>query len=122
MIGDLMVVEQRLLRYDRGEVAHIENVMQTESRERKHRRLRRTEEMTFFAKETSEESERDLQSTERFELQQESERTIQDDAQFKAGVTVSGGFGPVRSPLMRIMHHRRPNRRRTAQRATMRAT
>ena len=95
MVGDLMTVGQQLLRYEEGEVAHIENVMQTESRERKHRRLQKTENVLLVETERTEQNERDLQTTERFEMQNESQQTIQSDASFKAGVTVTAGFGPV---------------------------
>jgi hypothetical protein len=94
-VADLMVVEQKLLRYVPGEVAHIENVMQSESRGRNHRRLTRTEEETVTVTDRTEESLRDLQSTERFEMQRETQKTVELDASAKTGVTVTSGFGPV---------------------------
>lgn len=94
-VGDLMIVEQTLLKYQAGEVAHIENIMLSEKRKRKHRRLNRTEESFLSETERTQETEKDLQSTERFELQRESENTIQSDSKMDAGVTVTGGFGPV---------------------------
>ncbi|MDP8927988.1 MAG: hypothetical protein M3O70_05240 [Actinomycetota bacterium] len=94
-IGDLMIVKQTLARYAPGEVAHIENVMATESRGREHRRLRRTEETFTIEREHSEESQRDLQTTERFELQHEVQKTIKQETKFEVGAEVSAGFGPV---------------------------
>lgn len=94
-IGDLMVVKQDLVRYAAGEVAHIENVMATESRGREHRRLRRTEETFVIEQEHLEENQRDLQSTERFELRQEVAKTIVAETKFQIGAEISGGFGPV---------------------------
>jgi hypothetical protein len=94
-IADLMVVKQTLLSYRAGEVAHIENVLKSEVRNRSHRRLSRTEEEIVRALETTKENERDLQSTERFEMQRETQQTIQTDASVQAGVTVTAGFGPV---------------------------
>ncbi|MER7459963.1 hypothetical protein [Micromonospora sp. NPDC126480] len=94
-VGDLLVVKQKLVRYAAGEIAHIENVMATESRGRRHRRLRRLEETVEFEFERTEENQRDLQSTERFELQQETQRTIQSDTKFQVGAEVAAGFGPV---------------------------
>ena len=41
--ADLKVVKQKLIRYQTGEIAHIENVLKGESKERKHRQLDRTE-------------------------------------------------------------------------------
>lgn len=95
-IGDLMVVKQDLVRYAAGEVAHIENVMATESRGREHRRLRRTEDTFVIEQERLEESQRDLQSTERFELRQEVAKTIVQETKFQIGAEISGGFGPVK--------------------------
>ncbi|HAT7750556.1 TPA: hypothetical protein ACF5QH_002198 [Legionella pneumophila] len=94
-IGDLKVVKQTLIRYSAGEVAHIENVMATETRGRKHRRLRQIEEIVTSEFERTEESKRDLQTTERFEMQQETQKTIQSDTRFQIGAEVSVGFGPV---------------------------
>lgn len=94
-IGDLKVLKQKLVRYEAGEVAHIENVLATEKRGREHRRLRRVEETVTREREREEESLRDLQSTERFELQSETQETIKSETAFKAGVEVSGSYGPV---------------------------
>ncbi|NHZ95175.1 hypothetical protein [Massilia sp. CCM 8734] len=94
-IGDLKVVKQTLERYVAGEAAHIENVLQGESKERKHRRFDRSEEIVTIARESAEETERDTQTTDRFELKKESEKTIQTDMSIDAGITVSASYGPV---------------------------
>lgn len=94
-IGDLKVVKQKLARYEAGEVAHIENVMAHETRKRTHRHLRQYEEFTVLEQERIEENLRDLQSTERFELQTESQRTIKNEMSFQAGLDVSASYGPV---------------------------
>jgi hypothetical protein len=93
-VSDLMVTKQRLLRYEMGEVAHIENVMKSEKRTREHRVLTRSEVRITDETEVTEENERDLETTERFELQTESQKTIQEDASRQAGVTLSGSYGP----------------------------
>ncbi|MER9117121.1 hypothetical protein NKH93_10895 [Mesorhizobium sp. M0954] len=94
-IGDLKVVKQKLLAYVPGEVAHIENVLKGEFKDRKHRVLDRAETMVFTSEEEAQETERDTQSTERFELKKEAEQVIKEDMSVQAGVTVTGGFGPV---------------------------
>ena len=94
-IGDLLVVRQELLRYAAGEVAHIENVMQSEFHTRSHLRARETEEIVLTETEQLEESEKDLQTTERFELQKESEKTIQEQMSLQAGLAVTASYGPV---------------------------
>jgi hypothetical protein len=94
-IGDLKVVKQKLKNYTAGEVAHIENVLRGEYKERKHRVLDRTEEIFTVSTETTEETIKDTQSTERFELKKESERTIDEQMSVQAGVTVSASYGMV---------------------------
>ena len=95
-IGDLMTVRQTLLRYVPGEVAHIENILKGEKKTRTHRRLNRTEESLFVRTESENETERDLQSTERFELQKESQKVIDKKMSLEAGVNISAQYGPVK--------------------------
>lgn len=94
-IGDLLVVKESLLKYSLGEIAHVENVMQSENKERVHRRLDRQEETYTTSTESTEESERDLQLTDRFELQRETQKTIETSTTAEAGATFSAKFGPV---------------------------
>lgn len=94
-IGDLKVVKQKLLAYEPGEVAHVENVLKGETKQRIHRSLNRNETTVFSLDESSEETERDTQSTDRFELKKEAEKTIKEDMSIAAGLVVTGGFGPV---------------------------
>ncbi|MCP4607656.1 MAG: hypothetical protein GY845_02920 [Planctomycetes bacterium] len=92
--GYLMVVEQTLQRYELGEVAHIENVLLGERKDRTHRRKENTEESTLIETENIEDTERDLQATDRFELQTESSKVISEDTSLGVGLTVSGKYGP----------------------------
>ena len=85
--GELNVVNQHLLRYEAGEIAHIENVLRGEYKERVHRRLRRFEEEITIEEERKTTSEKDLQSTDRFELKREATETIKEDHKAEAGVT-----------------------------------
>lgn len=94
-IGDLLVVKQELLRYVAGEVAHIENVLKSEHKTRIHSRLREVEEIVITETEQIEETEKDLQTTERFELNKESQKTIESQMKFDAGVSVTATYGPV---------------------------
>jgi hypothetical protein len=94
-IGDLKVVKQTLLAYIPGEVAHIENVLKGEFKERNHRKLDRTETSLLVSEEETRETGRDTQSTDRFELKRETEQTVKEDMSVKAGLTVTGTFGPV---------------------------
>lgn len=94
-IGDLKVAKQTLLAYVPGEVAHIENVLKGESKERKHRTLDRMETFQLTVEEETQETERDTQTTDRFELKREAEKTIKEDMNVSAGLTVTGSYGMV---------------------------
>lgn len=94
-IGDLLVVRQTLKAYELADFAHVENVLAGESREREHRRLSLREEMVTTETETETEKERDLQSTERNEMQNEAERTVKNEFGLDAGLQLSGSYGPT---------------------------
>jgi hypothetical protein len=94
-IGDLLIVRQQLKRYEGGEIGYIENILKGESKKREVDRERTTEETTITEAETQKEEERDNQTTERFELQREASQVIKDDSSFKAGLSVSGSYGPT---------------------------
>lgn len=94
-VGDLLIVRQQLKRYEGGEVGHIENVLQGEGKKRLHSRTRTTEETITVEEEITSEEERDTQTTERFELQREVSDVIKQDSSFKAGLAVSGSYGPT---------------------------
>lgn len=94
-IGDLLVVKQFLKRYEARELAHVENILRGEFKERMHRRSRTTEETITVETETKREEERDQQSTERFELKSEISEIQKEDMSLKIGLAVSGKYGPV---------------------------
>lgn len=94
-VADLIVLKQRLERYEYGEIAHIENVMAKERRLRTHRRLRQFETRLLEEVEREEERRTDLETTERFQVETEMERELRSEERFSAGLEVSGGFGPV---------------------------
>ena len=69
-IGDLLVVKQHLKRYELGEISHIENILQGESKKHTTKHTL-TNEQTFVTEiEKTTETERDLQTTERFDSRQ----------------------------------------------------
>lgn len=94
-IADLKVVRQKLLRYETGEIAHIENVLKGESKSRAHRRrdFREETQMTDSERETLQEHE--LETSERFEMQQEATRVVSDEMRLQAGATISASYGPT---------------------------
>jgi len=94
-IGDLLVVKQFLKRYEARELAHIENILKGEYKERMHRRALTTEETFTSETEMKREEERDQQSTERFELKTESSQVQKEDASLKIGLAVTAKYGPA---------------------------
>jgi len=94
-IADLLVVKQQLIRYEGADVAHIENILKGEKKEREHTRRRETEELVFRETEITTSEERELESTNRFEMSRETSVTIKEDASLKAGLSISGKYGPT---------------------------
>jgi hypothetical protein len=94
-VGDLLIVRQRLRRYDRGEIAHVENALRGEHRKRVHQRTSTTETTLLQETETTTDTEKDLQTTERFELKREASRTVREDMAVQAGLTVTASYGAV---------------------------
>ena len=93
-IGDLLMVKQHVLRYEGGDLAHIENVLKSEHLSRETRRSERTETTVLQEMETTKEETRDTQTTDRFSLKRETSDTINTDTSFKAGVSVDAKYGP----------------------------
>jgi len=91
--GDLIVARETLLDYEAREIAHIENILPNEKKNRDHTRSKTIEE-TFETETTDEEeSERELETTSRHELQVGSEKVIEQDFSIKGGVNTSGRYG-----------------------------
>jgi hypothetical protein len=96
LIGDLLVTKQQLIKYDLGEVAHVESVMVGLEKTRTHRRLNRTETTDLTEREATTETEHETQTTDRFDMEKESSRALAQDFQVDAGVNVSGSYGTVK--------------------------
>ena len=96
-IGDLLIVREKLCRYEAGEIAHIENVLKGESKERIHRRLDRLEDIFTREQEQTQESTKDTQTTDRFEVKKEIDNTVNEDMQVNvnASGSISGSYGVV---------------------------
>ncbi|PLC55378.1 hypothetical protein CR155_04040 [Pollutimonas nitritireducens] len=91
--GELVVARESLVGYTAREIAHIENIMSGESKLREHERTSVTEELTESETITEKETEKDSQSTDRYELQAESQETISRDFTISTGVNTSGQYG-----------------------------
>jgi hypothetical protein len=91
--GDLIVARERLVGYQAQEIAHVENVMPGEEKVRKHRRTKTVEQVTESITLTEDTRERDLQTTDRHELQNQVSSIIDEKFSVKAGVNTSGRYG-----------------------------
>jgi hypothetical protein len=117
-IADLLIVRQKLKAYELGDFAHVENALKGELREREHRRLNLTEETTELISEQEMEKERNLQSTERNEMQTEASKQVKSDAGIEAGLTVSGSYGPTVSFTASVNGHFSTSTQETQRKAT----
>lgn len=84
-VGDLLIVKQQIKRYEAGEIAHIANILKGEHNDHRVRRATTTEQTTLTETEQTKEEERDLQSTEHFDLKNEIEKTTKTDASLGVG-------------------------------------
>ena len=98
-IADFRRVEQTLKGYETGEIAHIENVLIGEKKNRTTRHLLRMEESTNTLTESESIKERDTQTTDRFELQKESEKAIQQASALNLGASIAASYGPVKATI-----------------------
>ena len=94
-IADLLVVKQQLVGYEAADVAHIENVLKGERKLREHTRREETQVISLSETEVATSEERELETTSRFEMTRESSETIKEDVALKAGLKISGKYGPV---------------------------
>ena len=88
-VDDLFVIKEELLRYEEGDIAHIENVLAGENKTRKHIV---TESREDFIEEESKSDiydERDTQTSDKFSLQSQINKTIQESLNLNAGVTAT---------------------------------
>jgi hypothetical protein len=93
--AQLEVLKQQIKRYEPGEIAHIENVSAGEKKIRRHNDLTRIEEFSSVSSERTTDTETELETTERFELNKESSRTFQKDTELGLELTVAGKYGPT---------------------------
>ncbi len=95
-VADLYIVKSEIDCYEPSEVSHIENIIQSEIRTKKHRYLQREEIESEQSTETTSFNEKTHQSDERFSLEKEIDKSIQQDLGADAGLTVSGKWGKAK--------------------------
>ena len=94
-VGDLLVVKQQLKRYEAGNLANIENILRGESRKKVTRHSLTTDTTTSTTTSKTTETTNSLDVTERFELKNEVQNTVQEDLSANAGLSISGKYGAV---------------------------
>jgi len=98
-IADYNKVEQTTQGYIEGEVAHVENIMAREFKERSTRKLRKKEETFTTSSESEKEQLSDTTSTDRFEMQNEVSKLIADSKDFAIGANVNASYGNPNGPF-----------------------
>jgi len=91
--GDLIVARERLLRYEANEIAHIENVQPGEEKRREHERILTSEDVVERETTRRTETEHDLQTTDRHEIESQANSTIEEKFSVRGGVNTSGRYG-----------------------------
>lgn len=91
-VADYLKVEQSTYCYVEGDVAHIENIMAREYKERSTRRLKRSESQTTKSTESEKEKLTDTTSTERHEMQSEISKILQESKDFAAQAGFSASW------------------------------
>lgn len=109
-IADYLKVEQTTHAYVEGEVAHIENIMAREYREKSTRRLRRSENTTTQSSDTEREQLSDTTTATRFEMQNEIAKMMQEasdsNTQFGVSANYNGGKYNINTSLgLGSAHH-----------------
>lgn len=94
-VADYLKVEQSLQGYVEGEVAHIENVMARERREKATKKTSKSEITTIESSDSEKEQLRDTSSTERFEMQNEIAKAMQQTKDAHAEAHVDGSYGGI---------------------------
>lgn len=94
-VTDLRAVKQVLVRYEKGALAHIDNVIDGEKRERHHSRLQRAEQGQTDYSDRSTEQWRESQSAERFDLGQWAYTSARENQDSNTSINLSGAYGDI---------------------------
>jgi hypothetical protein len=94
--ADMFVVRDEWSCYQPGEIAHIENVLRGELKERIHKRTDETEITEVTETERTTTDERDNQTTDRYNLQDEADRDARLAIHVEGQVDTQGQYGPTR--------------------------
>lgn len=94
-VADLRVIEQQTVGYIPAEIAHINNTQRGEKNIRVTRRLKKVESFESIIQENEVTKETDVQSTERFSIENDASQVQQEENSWNVNASVSGSYGPV---------------------------
>lgn len=94
-IGELILTKEVKITYDFAEIAHIENVMQTESRSRLHQIKTTNETVDFEETEITETSVQELKTTEQYDLAEAISSSKGKTTSLSANAGFTASYGPV---------------------------
>ncbi len=92
-VGDLLVVKKELLKFKKGEIAYIENILKSEKKERSHRTFSSMTESMSSQSSTEHESLKDTQSNEQFSIQKEASNILSKQKSTDKSVNASVEYG-----------------------------
>ena len=92
--GDLLVVRERPLHYEGGDISNIQNVLKSEILKRETKHFTETVDTLTTSEENTREEQHDSQTTDRFSLSNESSNVLKESTSLKAGLSVSAKYGP----------------------------
>lgn len=94
-MSDFYIIEDEWARYEAAEIAHIENVLPTETKLRKHVRLEENEMATTTEEESSEVTEKDTQQTDSTEFTRATQEATKLAFGLDLSVDTQGQYGPT---------------------------
>ncbi len=101
-IADYVVVDEELCGYEVGEIAHIENVLQGESKIRRHERVDETETEEQKFNEMIQINEHEIDSSSRFEMSDASQQALSQSFSQQFGVNAQFSYGAPLGPTISI--------------------
>ncbi|MEL7024218.1 MAG: hypothetical protein AAGL69_10760 [Pseudomonadota bacterium] len=117
-VGDLMIVEQALSGYEFGEIAHIENVLSGEKRERRHLVRVEFDEFSQATEEQQQLSEKSLQTTERFALKNSVKSEIQREQEQSVNIRVNTEYPPYVEVDSEFDYSKSDSKKRSAEKSS----
>jgi hypothetical protein len=94
-MGDLLVVNQNLKRYELGEIGSIENILLGETRKHSVNHTLALDKTDTTSTDTTTQTTDELDTTEQFQLTNEAQNVVNEDLSVQAGLAVTAKYGGV---------------------------